>query len=306
MNVPNSKTGAAKAAISFPGDKQAKEAEAKMRAAKQMEPATIRTLRQEDDAAKNELLEREKENFTKILALKCYNGWLKICNNSAIIVSTWLDGKLGRPYERNDDKSYGKKAKYGVVSILPGQVGDFIQRLARAGIPLSYDGDPVLEFDLGERISQEDMVRMLHEDELLIDRVNQIVMTKNVIPNIRVDVRLLLDAVHMQTRNQKDSLKDIFLNDVERRAVDMNKMVIATTRGRVKIETCLDEIGRFVEDMYENATTMVDLNLISAKQYKEMVDLIKRVEGEQARELRRMAMKNADKKIEKTKRMEGV
>ena len=110
------------------------------------------------------------------------------------------------------------------------------------------------------------MVRMLHEDELLIDKVNQIVMTKTVMPNLRADVKLLLNFVHTQVRNQKDTTKDIFLNDVERRAVEMNRIVIAAGRGRMKVEKCLEELRRMVEEMYEDATTMVDLSLITAKQ----------------------------------------
>lgn len=282
----------------FPGDKQAKEALAKEEVARHLDDATKKVMRQEEDEAKKELLEREKENFTKIFALKCYNGWLKICNNSAMIVSVWLDGKLGRSYARNDDRGYGARAKYGVVSIVPSQVGDFIQRLARAGINLSFDGEVILEFDLGERISQEEMVRMLHEDELLIDKVNQIVMTKTVMPNLRADVKLLLNFVHTQVRNQKDTTKDIFLNDVERRAVEMNRIVIAAGRGRMKVEKCLEELRRMVEEMYEDATTMVDLSLITAKQYKEFVDSIKKVENEQSREMKRMAIKKMEEEIE--------
>ena len=303
MNIPKSNAGAKRlVAVEFPGDKQGQEAAEKEAAARLFDDATRKALRQEEDAAKKELLEREKENFTKIFALKCHNGWMKICNNSALIVSMWLDGRLGRPYERKDDKGYGARAKYGVVSIAPGQVGDFVQRLARAGIPLTYDGEMILEFDLGERISQEEMVRMLHEDELMIDRVNQIVMTKSVMPNLRAEVKLLLKYVHTQVRNQKDTVKDIFLNDVERQAVDMNRAMIATARGRVKMEECLEQAGWFAEEMYENATTMSDLGLITAKQYKDFVDLIKKVENEQAREMKRVAIERTEKKIEKSKR----
>lgn len=79
----------------LPGDRQGAEALAKSKAVAEMDPALKKELRQDEDLNKKALLEREKENFTNIFALKCYNGWLKFYNNSAVIVSVWLDGKLG-------------------------------------------------------------------------------------------------------------------------------------------------------------------------------------------------------------------
>ena len=286
----------------MPGDKQGSEAVQKSQAAKQLDNMAKKTMRQEEDLNKKKLLEREKENFKNIFALKCYNGWLKLHDNSALIVSTWLDGRLGRTYNRNDDGGYGVRAQYGVVSIPPDSVTDFVQRLARAQIKLTYDAEWVLEFELGERVSREEMVRMLHEDELVIDKVNKLVMPKEVLPGLRAATKSLLDNVHAIVRHQRESIKDIFLNDVERLAIDLNKLVIATSRGVVEIEECLEKVGGFTEELYEDATTMVDMKLLSAKQYKEMVDLIKGVEGEQARVIKRRALEKADKDIAKTRK----
>ena len=130
-----------KKTIDFPGAKQQEEANDKMAKAHELrnDRAALKSVRREEDANKKALLEREKENFTKIYALKCYNGWLKICDNSAMIVAKRLDGRLGRSYKVSADGGYGTRAAYGVVSIPPASVGDFIERLARAGIKLSFD-----------------------------------------------------------------------------------------------------------------------------------------------------------------------
>lgn len=285
-----------------PGARQIAEVLEKANNAKRMDDLTKKSLRQEEGLNKRELLERERENFTQLLMLKCYNGWLKAYDNSAMVLSTWLDGRLGRPYKRNDDAGYGRKAEYGVVSVPPNSVAELIWSLEKAGIKMTFDSEWVLEFSIGERISKEEMVRMLHEDELIIDRVNQLVMPKETLPILRASVKMLLEFVHTQVLNQKITTRDVFLNDVERRAVEMNKMVIATSRGRIDINTCLDEVGTFAEEMYEDATTMSDLRLITARQYKEFVDLIKHVESEQARAIKRQAIKKAELKIEKTRR----
>lgn len=286
----------------MPGEKQGIEAVNRARAVKELDNVQRKELREEEDLNKKMLIEREVENFTNIFALKCYNGWLKLYDNSAMIVSTWLEGRLGRSYNRHDDQGFGAKAKYGVVSVPPDAVTDFVQRLMKTKIKLAYDNEWVLEFQLGERVSKEEMVRMLHEDELIIDKVNSLVMPKAVLPGLRSSVKMLLEFVHVQVRNQKDSMKEVFLNDLERLAVEMNKRVVATSRGRMKVDDCLEAVGGFVEDMYEGATTMSDIKLITAKQYKEFVDLIKRVEGEQGRAIKRQAVEQAEKRIGATKK----
>lgn len=287
----------------MPGDKQVKEAEEKSKHAGELNAAEKKLIRQEEDLNKKLLLEREKENFTHIFALKCYNGWLKIYDNSAMILSVWLDGRLGKRYSYADDNGYGSsRAEYGVISIPPSSVGELIRELARAKIPLRVDDVWVLEFELGERLSKDEMVKMLHENELIIDKVNQLVMPRALLPGLRAVVKTLLEFVHTQVMGQRDSIKDIFLNDVERKAVEMNRMVIATARGNIDVLKCLNGIGGFVEGMYESATTMADLRLITAKQYKSFVDLIKRVEAEQGRALKRQAILEAEDKIKESKK----
>lgn len=195
MSVKTSKTGAGGGQTElFPrvvGEKQVMEAKQKADAAKGLDDATRKMLRHEEDLQKKMLIEREEENFSNLLALKCANGWLKIYNNSAMILSSWLDGRLGRPYHRADDNGFGAKAKYGVVSIPPDKVQELIQALDQANVKLSYDDEWVLEFWLGERISQEDMVRMLHEDELIIEKTNKLVMPKETMPNLRAAVLVI-------------------------------------------------------------------------------------------------------------------
>ena len=63
------------------GDKQLNEAKVKVEAAKKLITEEKVVLRREENQEKEKLLERERENFTRILALKCYDGWLKIYDN---------------------------------------------------------------------------------------------------------------------------------------------------------------------------------------------------------------------------------
>ena len=56
------------------GDKQSDEAKAKAEMARKLSTEEKVVLRWEENEEKEKLLEREAENFTRIIALKCYDG----------------------------------------------------------------------------------------------------------------------------------------------------------------------------------------------------------------------------------------
>ena len=244
-------------------------------------------LIEKDEAYKRKLLKKEAMNYTQVYVMKNWDGWLKIYDHSAMIVDKWLDGKLGRAYHANEDRGYGVLAEYGAVSIPPMQVGDFVRALLNADLKLVNESESELEFDLGERVPQEEMVRMLHENELIDAKANEIVLPKEKLVNLKASVAVLLDFSYSLIREQKSSAKDIFLDDAERRIVAINKMVIMTARGVVKVDKCLEEVRARVEELYADARTMRELKLITARQYLELVNKTRDVEMEVGRERKR-------------------
>lgn len=291
-----------------PGLKQQMEANARAKHAKELQldeqKSKLQLARQDEDQERAVHLRREEENFTRVYAVKCYDGWLKVYDNSALILTKWLDGRLGRGYEMKSGKTdFGKKkARYGKVSIPSNKVGDFVARMVKAGLPLVADEPGYLEFELGERISQEDMIKMMHEDELIIENTNSQVMPHTKTPHLRAEVRTLMDHVYVQTRNQRDSTKDVFMNDVLRRTIKANKLVIAAARGNIELEECLTELGVLLEEMYGDATTMSDLGLVTAKEYANHVKALAQVEAERAREIKRMELARVNAKVKNTKK----
>ncbi len=287
------------------GPKQQAEAVAKKQRMEMLDRVARQEYRQEEDMAKKAILSLEAGNFSKIYVLKCVDGWMKVFNHSGVILAKYLDGRLGRHYELNDDKGYGADvAMYGVVSIPPTSVLELVARLVHAGIKLEDDTEWMLTFDLGEKISQEEITRLLHENELIIDKVNQLIMPRAKLPKLRAYVKTLMELVHTRTRDQKSSMKNVFLNDAERVVVEMNKKIIATSRGAKKMDECVMEIFAALETVYENITTMSDLKLITAKQYKELADATTKVYEECQREMKRWQVARV-KKAEKAEKTEN-
>ena len=76
--------------VDIPGDKQANESKTKSEMARKLSPEEKIEMRREENQEKEKLLEREAENFTCILALKCYDGWLKIYDSVIMNICEYL------------------------------------------------------------------------------------------------------------------------------------------------------------------------------------------------------------------------
>ena len=273
------------------GDKQKQEALERNRKAHTLKMDVGKEERieylQKDEEYKKKLLKKEAMNYTRVYVMKNWDGWLKVYDHSAVIVGKWLDGKLGRSYHVNEDRGYGEVAAYGAVSIPPVQVGDFVRAMLNASLKLVNETDDELEFELGERVPQEDMVRMLHESELIDAKANEIVLPKEKLPNLKASTAVLIDLLYSLIREQKSGVKEVFLDDVEQRAVKMNKMVILTARGTIKLGKCLKDVLAAADELHADAKTMRELKLITARQYLELVNRIHDVEMEVKREIKR-------------------
>ena len=289
------------------GDDQAAEAEKRRAEALSLQGDDHKDERlkylESDDRVKEKLLKKEASNFTRVYVMKNWDGWYKIYNNSGMIVSKYLDGRLGRRYEMRPDRGYGKHADYGAISIPADQVRDFIRGMLVAGLEILSETETEIEFDLKERVDQEEMVRMLHEDELTIAEANKLVMPKEMLKDLRAAMMVLLDLLHVRIRNQNLATKEVMLNEVEQRAIAMNKTIILTIRGVVKREMCMERVRRYAEETYADATTMMDMRLLTAKQYLELVNKIKAVENEVGREEARQ--KRTAKKAEQSGGMDA-
>ena len=264
---------------------------------REVREAERRQAKEEYISRKRTLLKREEENYTKLYVIKCIDGWYKVFGHSAVILAKHVGRKVGKNYELNEDRDYGVRSEYGCVSIPPTKVDDFKARMLRAGLKLQNEWENGLDYELGERISHEDLLRMIHEDELLAEKANTLVMPNEVLPDLRADMKILLETVHARVRRQEKSARAIFADDMERVAVKMNMLIIAASRGAVKVDECLMSLCRSMELLYEYATTMADLKMLSPKEYFGLAMKIKDMENQVKREMRRREVRKLERKV---------
>jgi len=248
------------------------------------------------------LLEIEKENYSKLYLVKTYDGWYKMFGHSALFLAKHLNDRVGKNYTLHFDNDYGVRDKSGSISIPGDKLSEFKLRMKYAKINLVREWDEGLEFEIGERLTEEDVVRMEQEDEHIAAKANELVLPHAIMPELRVQVKDMTRMVHELISNQSKLAKTAFLFDFEKEAVEMNMLVIAMGRGAIEIDICLEKLLEMVEMMYEYATVVADLDLIPPKKFYRVVKKIRSVEDQIKREIKKQTIRKVDSGRKKAKR----
>lgn len=245
------------------------------------------------------LLEKERDNYSKLYLLKTDGGWYKLFGHSALFLAKYLTNRVGKTYNLNFDNDYGVRDKNGSISVPGNKIEEFKLRMKHAKINLVNEWEYGLEFEIGERLSEEDVVNLEAEDEYITAKANELVLPHAIMPELRIQVKEMTHLMHTTISNQSKLTKTAFLFDMEKEAVEMDRLVIAMGRGVIEIDECLEKLLEKVEIMYEYITVVADLDLVPPKKYYNAVKKIRLVEDQIKREMKKQAIRkveNADKK----------
>ena len=251
------------------------------------------------------LLEKERDNYSKLYLLKTDAGWYKLFGHSALFLAKYLTNRVGKTYNLNFDNDYGVRDKSGSISVPGNKIEEFKMRMQYAKINLVREWEYGLEFEIGEKLSEEDVVNLEAEDEYITAKANELVLPHAIMPELRMQVKEMTHLVHTTISNQSKLTKTAFLFDMEKEAVGMDRLVIAMGRGVIEIDECLEKLLEKVEIMYEYITVVADLELLPPKKYYNAVKKIRLVEDQIKREIKKQAIRkveNASTKSRTTKK----
>lgn len=250
------------------------------------------------------LLEIEKNNYSKLYLLRSNEKWYKLFGHSALFLSKYLTNRVGKTYTLHFDNDYGVRDKNGSISVPADKIEEFKLRMQYAKINLVREWGYGLEFEIGEKLSEEDVVNLEAEDEYITAKANELVLPHAIMPELRAQVREMTRQIHTLISNQSKLSKTAFLFDMEKAAVKMDKTVIAMGRGMIEIDEALEKLLNGAENMYEYIAVVADLELVPPKKYYDTVKKIRLVEDQVKREIKKQAIRkveNATSK-ERTKR----
>lgn len=167
-----------------------------------------RKRRAEYFAFKKFVIEREEENFSKLMIVHEKDEWWKIFGHSAIMfayeVSGWIDMKV----KLRPDSDYDYKSKEGVVIIR--DVYTLDAKLAKAKVNLLKSTDDYRVYNLGKKFSEADLDRMMHKESLEWGKVNKIITVRDVFPDLHTALRELFSYYYFSIRKLETFGRDAF------------------------------------------------------------------------------------------------
>ena len=241
---------------------------------------------------KKRLLEKEKDNYTKLMVLKCPDGWWKMFGHSAIFYKYKIADSLKLTARLLPDTDYEVVSEEGYIAI------DDVERLKNKLKVLRIYPSNITErgwiFDLGERVSEQDYVLMLHEEEQRLERVNKLVNVDEHLSELNAKVKVVHKLVHEYVRKMDGVARDAFAIEANKRAAELQIMLVRAARGSVDVDRCLRFARDVAEDLYGYIMIMMNLRLLEAKKIYALTEAVVALEKQIKKEARKRALDLAD------------
>lgn len=246
---------------------------------------------------KKRLLEKEKDNYTKLMVLKCPDGWWKMFGHSAIFYKYKIADSLKVAARLLPDTDYDVVSEEGYIAI------DDVERLKNKLKVLRIYPSNITErgwtFDLGERVTEQDYVLMLHEEDQRLERANRLITVNEHLVELNAKVKAVHKIVHECVRKMDGVSREVFAVDAERRVAELQVMLVRTARGSMKVDVCLKRAYDVAEELYGYIMIMMNLRLLEAKKIYELTEAVVSLEKQIKSEIRKRALDRADQEVEK-------
>lgn len=229
------------------------------------------------EALKEQLLEKEKENYQTVALLRTVDGeWWKMFDHSGAIYAFHLAPKLDKKKHVKflEDKDYKHKAKHGVATIK--DFAEFQTNMARLGVELKKKDNNLAIFRLPQKLSVKEMEGMLRTTQEKRERANKLIRPVAIMPNLHVEMMALNQIVVHTMRKLDPTVRAMIGDEMGRRTTKMLGDFLLVSNGWKDKEEYLSEVMRDLHK--DNADLMVlsDLQLIDAdKAYNMMVQIEK-------------------------------
>lgn len=167
--------------------------------------------------AKKHIVEREKENYTKLAFLKSNrDGWYKGWDHTAIIFAHELADKIGVKARFLVDRDYNYPARYGFVSIP--NMEKVATLLSGLGVKKSYEKDDMVVFVLNKKYTEDDIQAMLENEQMIVEEANQLFLPKEKMPQLKQQLQDLARCVYEMVRKMEKTGREAFGNVMVREA----------------------------------------------------------------------------------------
>ena len=168
---------------------------------------------------KKKVKELEKTNREYLIVFPSKDSWWKMGGVSALYYNYYLVKHLGRNEKLRPDSDYFSKFSTGVVSINDiNQLEKDLWRVKKIGLNKDLSTETIKYFNLGYKLSDETVYGMIHMQEILERRLNQMVMPNSPIPKLYAALREGLRLTYITNKETPRVARELLGRQMTERA----------------------------------------------------------------------------------------
>lgn len=211
-------------------------------------------------------------------------------DHSALIYYYEIREKINSEQKLCVDKDYcskDMKAEYGVVNFQ--YLDKLSAKLEKIGIKKEYEKDGVVIFELGRAVNKETMLKYYSIETESWEKVNQVVMPKEVIPMLKARVKGLAVTTHELVRKMDGVTRENYGDELERIASGMLEDCYLVAMGDKEKTRTMEDFDIKLRLMNAKIAVITDLRLVVPKKIYQIMDDILRVQTRVRAELKEIA-----------------
>ncbi len=247
---------------------------------------------------KRRLLKDEETNYDKLYVLRTHDGWWKMFGHSALIYKHVVCKDMFKTdVKLLPDTDYYVTSSEGYVSIT--SIHELEKRLKRRKIYALTAKPRGWIFELGFKVTEQDLNLMRNEEEMQIERANALIATYSNLAPMNQKVKEVVRELYSQMRLMDGVARDAFGNEMIAEAIKLKMMTVRTQRGTMSEEEYFKQAYSIAEDLYGHMSNIIDLRLLSSKKIFTLTQAIVQLEKQIDREVRKRAINAAKENMRK-------
>ena len=192
-------------------------------------------------AIKSKVFEMEKTNNSKVIVFSSGPGWYKIGGNSALIYAHMLAPKIGVAPSIKEDRDFYSKFENGTISVR--HLDLLTTNLKNIGIEPEQETPEMTIFALDKPLSKQELKAICNIREERVERVNQIVCTKQLYPSVASLMRKITKELYSKYIHCSGNARTYIVEELARGALSSTVDLVQISTGALPAKETLVHIG---------------------------------------------------------------
>ena len=222
-----------------------------------------RVERNRREYVKAEVFEFEQKNQSKLVAFRSTDAWWKMGGVSALIYVRQVARRLGKEPQLRPDKDFFSKFDEGIVSIK--DIDNLQRDLQAIGIKLAKDGENIKVFELGYKLTKDEIQKLREEDKLLKAQLNQLLLPKVTMPNLFAHLRDMNQIAYNKQRNGTAANRAYIVDDLAWVTRRMLEKYMAMARGKEEQIPTLAVLEKDLETVRSYLAIIAEVKIFDMK-----------------------------------------